>query len=118
MRQDGLSPTWRRCCATPCWAHWLRQRLSRLPAPAEPLALTVADKRTECVDGGKWQTRHLISATASVICAASARRLKGPSSCSRGAGPCPGRFTELLVVSKERRTKTQTDGIMRANPLN
>ncbi len=39
--------------------------------PAEPLALTVADKRTECVDGGKWQTRHLISATASVICAAS-----------------------------------------------
>jgi hypothetical protein len=75
--------------------------------PAEPLAPIVADKRAEFVDGGKWQTRHLISATASVICAASARRLKGLEFVE-SAGPCPGRF-HGAVGGEQRAPYTDSD---------
>jgi hypothetical protein len=47
-----------------------------------------------------------------------ARRLKGHEFFEQAPGPVLDGFAELLVVSKELRTKIQTDGIMRANPLN
>ena len=47
-----------------------------------------------------------------------ARRLKGHEVFEQAPAPVLDRVAELLVVSKELRTKSQTDRIMRANPLN